>query len=133
MARRDLWYRIRSSAHVVFPVLGLLIIALILTSPLFGEPLRLLCENAFTRFCMFWCLAVCAVLSYANRMVRPSTVAIIATAVSVVIVAAFYYIYVSVLGVPDFSAFFFSCLSGAILGALAGTWLIYVMEVYAGK
>lgn len=130
---RDLWYRIRSKAHVVFPVLGLVVTAVILTSPLYDPPLRALCENAFARFCMFWCLAVFEVLSYANRMVRPSFVAAIAAAVAVVIGAAFYYVYCGVLGVPDFSSFFFSCLSGAVLGALAGTWLIYVLEVYAGK
>lgn len=130
---RDLWYRIRSKAHVLFPVLGLVVISVILTSPLYDPPLRVLCENAFARFCMFWCLAVFEVLSYANRMTRPSVVAIIATAVAVVIGTAFYYVCCSVLGAPDLSSFFFSCLSGSVLGALAGTWLIYVLEVYAGK
>ncbi len=133
MKRKDLWHTVRGRAHIIFPVLGALCMALILTSPLYDAPLSFLCENAFARFCMFWCLAVCAVLSFANRLIRPSKVAIIATAVGVVVVGAFYAVYVNVLGRPDVSTFVLSCLSGAILGALAGTWLIYVLEVYTDR
>lgn len=132
LKHEKLWHTLRGKAHIVFPILTLCAIAVILTSPFYGEPFRFLCTNAFARFCMFWCLAVFSVLSYANRYVRPSTVAIISTAVAVVIGAAFYFVQLKALGAPDASAFFLSCISGAILGALAGTWLIYVLEVYVG-
>ena len=133
MKRRDLWYTVRGRAHVIFPVAGVLLAALIITSPLYTSALMFLCTNSFARFCMFWCLAVCTVLSFVNRLVRPAKVAVIATAVAVVVGAAFFAIYVSALGNPDVSTFFLSCLSGAVLGALAGTWLIYVLEVYTNR
>lgn len=133
MKRRDLWYMVRGRAHVIFPVAGVLLAALILTSPLHTSALVFLCTNSFARFCMFWCLAVCTVLSFSNRLVRPAKVAVIATAVAVVVGAAFFAIYVNVLGKPDVSTFFLSCLSGAVLGALAGTWLVYVLEVYTNR
>lgn len=81
---------------------------------------------------MFWCLAVFTVLSFANRLIRPSTVAIAATVVAVAVGALFVVVCVNV-GIDAFSISdgLLACLSGAILGALAGTWLIYVFEVYA--
>ena len=118
----------------MFPILGVLMVVLILTSPLFGWPFAFLSENAFARFCMFWCLAVCSVLSFANKYMRPATVAIIATGLSLVVAAAFYLIYQGFHGIPtDLSTFLLSCLAGGILGALAGTWLIYVLEVYTTR
>ena len=107
-----------------------LITVLILTCPLYGGPLSFLATNSFANFCMFWCFAVCIVLSFANRRTRPSTIAIVSTATAVVMGVAFYFVYVNVLGEPDLSNLLLACLSGAILGALAGTWLIYVLEVY---
>lgn len=128
-----LWHTVRSKAHVIFPVLGALMVALILASPLLSGPLAFLSSNAFARFCMFWCLALFAVLSFANRAVRPSTVATISTAIAVVVGGVFYLVCSACAGAPDLSSFLLSCLSGAILGALAGTWLIYVLEVYVGR
>ena len=133
MKREDVWRTVRSRAHAIFPLLGVVMVALILTSPLYPDMLQFLCQNAFARFCMFWCLAVCVVLSFANKYMRPSTVAIISTAIAAVVVAAFYFIYLNILGTPEFSTFLLSCLAGAILGALAGTWLIYVLEVYIDR
>lgn len=133
MRHENLWHTLRDKAHIIFPILSLCAIAVILTSPFYGDPFQFLCRNAFARFCMFWCLAVFSVLSYANRYVRPSTVAVISTAVAIVVGAAFYFVQLKATGAPDLSAFFLSCLSGAILGALAGTWLIYVFEVYVGR
>lgn len=133
MSGQGLWYRVRSKAHVVFPVLALLDVALILTSPLYSGVPALLCGSAFSKFCMFWCFGACVVLSFANRRTRPAAVATLAALVAVAVGVAFYLVSSAVLGQPDFGRFFFSCLSGAILGALAGTWLMYVMEVYAGR
>ena len=133
MKREEVWRRVRGRAHAIFPLLGMLLVGLILTSPLYPGVLALLCQNAFARFCMFWCLAACVVLSFANKYMRPSTVAIIATGIAAVVFAPFYYIYLTILGAPEFSAFLLSCLAGAILGALAGTWLIYVLEVYIDR
>lgn len=113
--------------------MGAATVALILTSPFYSQPLAFLHENAFARFCMFWCLAVFSVLSFANRPTRPSTVAILATAISAVVVIAFYLGCAHLIDGMDISEFYLSCLSGAILGALAGTWLIYVLEVYVSK
>lgn len=133
MKQKGLWHTIRNRAHVVFPTAAVLIAALILTCPLYGAPLAFLATNSFANFCMFWCLAVCIVLSFANRNTRPSTIAIVSTAAAVVVGFAFYTVYVNALGEPDLSNLLLSCLSGAILGALAGTWLIYVLEVYAKR
>ena len=105
---------------------------LILTCPLYASPMSFLCENAFARFCMFWCLAIFTVLSFANRLIRPSTVAIVATAVAIVVGALFAVVCGAVPGMEfDVTDGLLACLSGAILGALAGTWLIYAFEVYA--
>lgn len=133
MSGRGFWYRVRSKAHVVFPALALLDVALILTSPLYSGLPALLCGGAFSKFCMFWCLGVFVVLSFANRRRRPAAVACLAAVVAVVVGLAFYLVSCLVLGQPDFPRFFFACLSGAILGALAGTWFMYVMEVYVGR
>lgn len=131
--RKGLWTVIRKRAHIVFPLLAALVSALILTCPAYGAPFDWIANNAFARFAMFWCLAVCVVLSFANRLFRPSSVAIAATLVSIGIGCGFYFIYVLASPQPeDFSALLLSCLSGAVLGALAGTWLIYVLEVYIG-
>lgn len=133
LKREELWRWVRGRAHAIFPFLGVVMVALILTSPLYPNILQFVCQNAFARFCLFWCLAVCVVLSFANKYTRPSTVAIISTAIAAVIFAAFYCIYYFVLGAPEFSTFLLSCLAGAILGALAGNWLIYVLEVYVDR
>jgi hypothetical protein len=112
----------------------LLVAVVILTSPLYGGVLAVLCRNAFARFCMFWILSVCMVLSYPTRVMRPSFVAVSASVVALVVGVGFYFVYTSVLGVPsDAPDLFLSCLAGAILGALAGTWLIYVLEVYSDR
>ena len=131
--QRGLWHTICDKAHVISPTLAVLIAALILTCPLYSWPLSFLATNAFADFCMFWCFAVRIVLSFANRRTRPSTIAIVSTAAALVVGVAFYFVYVSVLGEPDLSNLLFACLSGAILSALAGTWLIYVLEVYAKR
>lgn len=132
MKTKDLWRTIRRKAHIIFPILAACVTLLILTSPLYAPPLAFLCENAFARFCMFWCLAVFTVLSFANRLIRPSTVAIAATVVAVAVGALFAVVCANA-GIDAFSISdgLLACLSGAILGALAGTWLIYVFEVYA--
>lgn len=132
MSSRDLWNTVRKKAHVIFPVLGACVVAIVLASPLYPEPFAFVCRNAFARFCLFWCLAVCAVLSFANRLMRPSVVAFIATAAAVAVGAGFCVLFAAV--APEafvISDVLFSCLAGAILGALAGTWLVYVLEVYA--
>jgi hypothetical protein len=130
--KHSLWHTVRAKAHILFPALTVLVAAVILTSPLYKGPLGILCRNDFARFCMFWCLAVTMVLSWVNRHVRPATVATAASAAALVVGVAFYGTYSLVLGAPsDAPDMFLSCLSGAILGALAGTWLIYALEVYA--
>lgn len=129
---KDLWSTLRSRAHIVFPLLTLGVALLILTCPLYAPPLTFLCQNAFARFCMFWCLAVFTVLSFANRLIRPSTVAIVATVVAIVVGALFAVVCTQVPTMTfNISDGLLACLSGAILGALAGTWLIYAFEVYA--
>ena len=133
LERRDLWDIVRSKAHIIFPCLGGLAVVLILTSPLFPAPLQFLSDNAFARFCMFWCFAVFAVLSFANKYMRPQAVALFVTVGAIIVAAGFCAIYSAIRGGIDMSPFLFSCLSGAILGALAGTWLIYVLEVYSQR
>lgn len=133
MQHGGLWRTVRGRAHVIFPVLAVAVVALVLTSPFYGGPLSFLSSNAFARFCMFWCLGASTVLSFANRNPRPSVVAAMAVAIALVVCAAFCLIYVGVFGDLDLSTFVLSCLAGAILGSLAGTWLIYVLEVYVGR
>ena len=109
---------LRGKARVAFPIASVLIAILIVASPFMGGPLAFLHELAFARFCMFWCLGVCIVLTTSARPLRPAVVASISTAISDIAIGI--------------APFFFSCLSGAILGALAGTWLIYAL-IYAGN
>lgn len=124
----------RRRAHILFPILSTCMVVLILTSLFYIEPFALLYRNAFARFCMFWLLAVFTVLAFSNRVIRPSTVAIAATAIAIVVGAAFCLIFAAVApALFNFSDVLLSCLAGAILGALAGTWLIYVLEVYARR
>ena len=119
-------------ARVVFPIAVLALTTLILVSPLIGGALAFLHEAAFARFCLFWCLGACVVLATSWRPLRPSVVASISTAACILVSAAFYFVYDHVVGLAvGLAAFFFSCLSGAILGALAGTWLIYAV-MYSG-
>ncbi len=108
-------------------------VALILTSPLYNGPLSFLSKNAFAQFCMFWCLAVCTVLSFANRPMRPSKVALVATGVALITGVVFFAVCQAVGMQPSATTELLACLSGAILGALAGTWLVYVLEVYARR
>ena len=116
----------------MFPVASILLTALIIASPFFTGPLAFLHEMAFARFCLFWCLGVCIVLATSARPLRPSVVASISTAISIVVSVTLYFVHDQVIGMPTgIAAFFFSCLSGAILGALAGTWIIYAL-IYAG-
>ncbi len=123
---------LRGKARVVFPIVSLALTALILVSPCIEGPLAFLHEAAFARFCLFWGLGVCIVLATSWRPLRPSVVASISTATCILVSVAFYFVYDHVVGLAvGLAAFFFSCLSGAILGALAGTWLIYAV-VYAG-
>lgn len=123
---------LRSMARIVFPAASVLIAALIVASPLIGGCLAFLHEAAFARFCMFWALGVCIVLATSYRPLRPSVVASVSMALCIAVTVVFYFVYDLVLGMPvGLAAFFFSCLSGAILGALAGTWIIYAL-IYAG-
>lgn len=124
---------LRGKARVAFPIASILIVVLIVVSPLLGGPLAFLHELAFARFCMFWCLGVCIVLATSARPLRPAVVASISTAISIVVAVVLYFVYERVTDLAiGIAPFFFSCLSGAILGALAGTWLIYAL-VYAGN
>ena len=117
---------LRGKGRVVFPIASIVLTALIVASPFFTGLL------AFARFCLFWCLGVCIVLATSARPLRPSVVASISTAISIVVAVTLYFVHDHVIGMPTgIAAFFFSCLSGAILGALAGTWIIYVL-IYAG-
>ncbi len=120
-------------ARVLFPIASLALTALILTGPLFGGVLAFLHEAAFARFCLFWCLGACIVLAMSWRRLRPSVAASISVAACILVSAAYHFVcdYAAGLAVGA-AAFFFSCLSGAILGALAGTWLIYVV-MYSGN
>ena len=123
---------LRGKGRVVFPIASIVLTALIVASPFFTGLLAFLHEKAFARFCLFWCLGVCIVLATSARPLRPSVVASISTAISIVVAVTLYFVYDHVIGMPTgIAAFFFSCLSGAILGALAGTWIIYVL-IYAG-
>lgn len=123
---------LRGKARVAFPIVSLALTAFILVSPCIEGPLAFLHEAAFARFCLFWCLGACVVLATSWRPLRPSVVASISTAACILVSVAFYFVYDHVVGLAvGLAAFFFSCLSGAILGALAGTWLIYAV-VYAG-
>ncbi len=133
MKQKDLWSAVRNRARIIFPILGLCVAAVILTSPLYNGPLSFLSTNALAQFCMFWCLSVCTVLSFANRPIRPSTVALMATGVALVTGVLFFVVCQTVGLQPSASAELLSCLSGAILGALAGTWLVYVLEVYTRR
>lgn len=133
LKQRDLWSTVRNRARVIFPLLGLGMVALILTSPLYRGPFSFLSSNAFAQFCMFWCLSVCTVLTFANRPIRPSKVVLVATGVALV-TGLFFFLICRCVGLePSVSTELLTCLSGAILGALAGTWLVYVLEVYARK
>ena len=124
---------LRGKARVAFPIASVLIAILIVASPFMGGPLAFLRELAFARFCMFWCLGVCIVLTTSARPLRPAVVASISTAISIVVSVVLYFVYERVSDIAiGIAPFFFSCLSGAILGALAGTWLIYAL-IYAGN
>lgn len=124
---------LRGKARAAFPIASALLGALIIASPFFTGPLAFLHEMAFARFCLFWCLGVCVVLATSAHAWRPAVVASMSTAISIVVSVVLYFMYDHVLGaVSGIAAFFFSCLSGAILGALAGTWLIYAL-IYAGR
>ena len=124
---------LRGKARVAFPSASVLIAILIVASPFMGGPLAFLHELAFARFCMFWCLGVCIVLATSARPLRPAVVASISTVISIVVSVVLYFVYERVSDIAiGVAPFFFSCLSGAILGALAGTWLIYAL-VYAGN
>ena len=124
---------LRGKARVAFPIASVLIAILIVASPFMGGPLAFLHELAFARFCMFWCLGVCIVLTTSAHPLRPAVVASISTAISIVVSVVLYFVYERVSDIAiGIAPFFFSCQSGAILGALAGTWLIYAL-VYAGS
>ena len=71
---------LRGKARVAFPIASVLIAILIVASPFMGGPLAFLHELAFARFCMFWCLGVCIVLTTSARPLRPAVVALIAGA-----------------------------------------------------
>lgn len=133
MKQKNLWGTIRNKARTLFPILSLCFVALILTCPLYHGPLSFLSRNSFAQFCMFWCLAVCTVLAFANRPDRPSKVAMVATGVALITGLLFFFVCRLVGLEPSVSTELLACLSGAILGALAGTWLVYVLEVYARK
>lgn len=133
MGITQVWHKLRGKAHIIFPIVSLVLTALILASPFMGGPLAFMHQMEFMRFCMFWCLAVCIVLATCGSPRRPSLVATVSTLISVAVTVVLYLVYGSVLGQPSgVGPFFFSCLSGSILGALAGTWFIYVLEVYVG-
>ena len=72
-------------------------------------------------------------LATSARPLRPAVVASISTVISIMVSVVLYFVYERVSDIAiGVAPFFFSCLSGAILGALAGTWLIYAL-VYAGN
>ena len=118
----------------MFPALAAIGVVIILTSPFYAWPFSWLSDSAFARFCMFWALSVCIVLAFINQRYRPAAISIISVVVSLIIGALFTWIYISFTAEADaIPETVLSCLSGSILGALAGTWLIYVLEVYQGK
>lgn len=125
------WPPICRRAHVVFPPLAGLTALVILTSPLYPEPLGFVSGNPFARFSLFWVMSVCVVMSTANNPLRPSIVALGAGMVALVIGFLFCFICVQARGaLPDpVGDMVLSCLAGAVLGALAGTWLLYVFSV----
>ena len=133
MQTKGMWGVIRRHAHQLFPALAVLVCIIIFTSPFYEWPVAWLSDVAFGRFCMFWVLSACIVLSFANRHYRPAAVSVLSFVVSLVVGIAFTAIYVSgtatAEAIPEVTL---SYLSGAILGALAGTWLMYVLEVYWG-
>lgn len=134
MFGRGVWALIKGHAHQLFPVLAILDGILILTSPLYPWPLSWLSDNSFARFCMFWALALCIVLAFANHRLRPAGIAVFSILASIAVGVVFIAIHLAVTDAPEQVAdIALSAIAGAILGALAGTWLLYVLEVYIGR
>ena len=129
MAEKGLWDRVRERAHVVFPAVAAVEGAVVLASPFFPDALAFLYDTALMRFGVFWVMALCVVLAFSNRILRPSLVAFFAAGVGFVFGCVFVGVFAAVAGAPaNLSNFTFPCMAGAIIGALAGTWLEYFFD-----
>lgn len=128
------WLFIQRRAHVVFPAAASLVALLILTCPLYPEPLAFLSEIPFARFSMFWVFSVCMVMSWAGRTPRPAFVALVTEGISVILGVLYCVVCALTTGLPaPVSDLVLSCLAGAVLGMLAGTWILYVLSIYCER
>lgn len=133
MTDKTLYRFLKTRSRLLFGIVAGLTAAVIVASPFFPAPLQFLSQNPLARFCLFWLLAAAVVLTLMDRRMHPASMALYASVVTVAVCIIFC-IFGPLSGAPAVSTsqLILSCFSGALLGALAGTWLIYVIEVYLG-
>lgn len=125
-----LWSRLRKSSPILFPIFSVLLTILILTTPLYEERISGVISNNFIRFVLFWLLGLFILFSFTTTKIRPWRIAFRSTLLCSIVIALYCVIASHVHTVFSFTDVLFDSMAGALLGALAGTWGKYVLEVY---
>lgn len=129
--KESLWEHIRKGAPVIFPTLSVLLTVLIALTPLYEKSVEFVISTSFIRFALFWFLGVAVLFSQKNTRIKPYRVAFRATLLSLGALALYCVVSYKVNGALQLNDVLFDSLSGALLGALAGTWAKYILEVYS--
>ncbi len=126
----SLWSRIRRKGPIIFPIITGLWIILILVSPNFQDLTSPFIANNFARFLLFWILGLFTMLSFDAQRIRSWKISLYTIMIAAPVLIIYY------LSVEHFSVItspgnlIFACFAGTLLGALAGTWGNYVLQVY---
>ena len=126
----DTWRRIRTMLPEYLPLAALIWGVLLTSSPFIPGALGEFLTNRFIIFILFWVQSVLLLLAFNTDHRRPWKTALLA----ITFCAAVWAVYQIVWVFSDFDRRWtdiaFAALTGSVLGSLAGTWGVYLLEVY---
>lgn len=124
------WKFIRAQGPRFFPLIAVFWVLLIIASPFLHRYLPAFIGNDFVRFVLFWMLSVLIIISVNTRAIKPWKIGVGAVLVSSLVLLVYFYVSSLTGNINSPVNLLFACLSGAVLGALAGNWGLYVLEMY---